>query len=211
MKRILTLAFVCGVLSGCRQTTNPSALPPATMILGGASVSSEGGTIQSGSFWMKEGAIAVALAPSQPGQKELEFSWVVLIKHDWSGAPGKGKSNQTISPVAESDGDGASAGIKVEINGKSFELIDRFRIDQKAKALTDEVLQVNGKAQDLKAGRVFLVDLTAQPPTIEQRAVDLSGPAATVKDAASIEAAALRARDSVIQKDEGARTFAGMK
>jgi hypothetical protein len=158
---------------------------------------------------MNEGSIAVAFAPAQPGQKDLEFSWVVLIKHDWSNAPGAGSTN--ISPVLQSDGNGASAGIKVEINGKSFELIDRFAIDQKAKALTGEVLQVNGKAQDLKAGRVFLADLTAQPPTFEQRAVGLAGPAATVKDTASIEAAALGARDRVMQKDAVARKFATMK
>jgi hypothetical protein len=211
MKRILTLPLVCVALAGCQPSNTPPALPPAAMTLGRASVSSVGGTIQSGSLWMKEGSVAVAFAPSQPSQKDLEFSWVVLIKHDWSNVAGKGKSNTTISPIANSDGSGASAGIKVEINGKSFELIDRFGIDQKAKALTDEVLQVNGKAQDLKAGRVFLVDLTAQPPTVEQRAVDLSRPPATVKDAASIEAAALRARDRVTQKDEVAAKFAGMK
>ena len=211
MKRILSLGFFCVVLAGCRQNNTPAALPPGTMTMGGASVSSEGGTIQSGSFWMKEGSVAVAFAPSQPGQKDLEFSWVVFMKQDWSNDPGKGKGNTTISPIVQSDGSGATAGIKVEINGKNFELIDHFGIDQKAKALTDEVLQVNGKAQDLKAGRVFLVDLTAQPPTVEQRAVDLSGPAATVKDTASIEAAAFRARDRVTQNDEVAAKFAGMK
>jgi hypothetical protein len=208
-RRILPAFFVGLVLAGCRQEGTSSKEPPATEILGGSSVSSAAGTIQSGSFWMNQGEVAIAFAPAQPGQKDLEFSWVVLVKQDWSPGPGKGQST-TISPVVTSDGTSATSGIKIEINGKSFELIDRFRVQLQDKTLTDEVVEVNGKTQDLKVGRVFLVDLTAQPSTVEQRAVDLSGPPTTVNNnTPSIEAAALRARDKVTQKDEVARKFVG--
>src|ERR1019366_6297800 len=175
MKRIVALAFIGTLLIGCRQ----NAAPPARMTMGGASVGTEGGGIQSACFWMKEGAFAVTFAPTQPGQKDLEFSWVALIKHDWSADPAKGQNKTAIKVPLESSGTEATAGFKVEINGKNFEFVERFRIDREAKTATYEALEVNGKKQDLKAGRVFLVDLTAQPPTVEQRAVDLSGPAAT--------------------------------
>jgi hypothetical protein len=209
MNYMRSIAIVAVALVGCRPSASPAPLSPENIILGAATVSTAGGTLQSGSLWMQEGLAAVAFAPAQPGQNDLEFSWVALIKNDWSNALHSGKSNQTISPIVQTDGTVATAGIKVEINGKKFELLDRFRIDPKAKALVDEALQVNDKPQDLKAGRVFLVDLTTQPPTVEQRAIALPGPAATVKDVATILEAAARARDLVTQKDEVARRFVG--
>jgi hypothetical protein len=78
--------------------------------------------------------------------------------------------------------------------------------DTAAKKITDETLEVNGKPHDLKAGRVFLVDLTAQPPTVEQIAVALSGPAASD---GNIEGAALQARNKVTKSNEAARKFVG--
>jgi hypothetical protein len=178
-------------------------MPPSTTTMGAATVSTNGGTIHSGSIWMKEGSVAVAFAPPQPCHQGLEFSWIALIKND--SAPGR--SSHTISPVASTDSISfATAGIKVEINGKPFELLDHFKIDREAKKLTDESLEVNGKQQDLKAGRVFLVDLAAQPPTVEQLAVDLSGPAA---GDGNIEGAAKRARELVTRKSEAARKFVG--
>jgi hypothetical protein len=128
-------------------------------------------------------------------------------------------ADDDVQPVArlgdrihgdEGVGADATATFKIVINGKAFEVVERFRIDREAKTVTYEALEVNGKRQDLQAGRVFLVDLTAQAPTLEQRAVDLSGPAATVTpDSVAIEAATIRARDKVTQKDEAAREFVG--
>jgi hypothetical protein len=196
------LALLSVVFAGCHSASTPPTLQPSTLTMGAAAMSSDAGTIHSGSIWMKEGSVAVAFAPPQPCHDGLEFSWVALIKNDCA----TGKSTQTISPIAGSWGDGAHAGIKVEINGKGFELLDQFKIDMAAKKITEETLEVNGKPRELQAGRVFLVDLTAQLPTVEQIAVDLSGPAA---GDGSIEGAARQARAKVTKSNEAARRFVG--
>jgi hypothetical protein len=198
------------LFAGCRQNA-----PPATATAAGASITPivGGETIHSASFWMKEGEVAVVVAPTQPGQKDQEYSYVILVKHDWAADPEKDKGNWSISTPLETAGKSAAAACKIKIEGRSFELAERFLIDRQAKAISYEGLDVNGKPQGSKAGRVFLVDLTAEPPTVEERVVDLSGPAADIaRDKAAIETAALRARETVTQKDEGARRFvAAMK
>ena len=153
---------------------------------------------------MKEGTVAVAFAPAQPGQKDQEFSWVALIKHDSV----QGKGNVGVEAPLKSDGTGASAAFTVEIDGKKVELVERFRLDKDAKTLICEALKSMAKARTTKPAGFCLVDLTVQPPTVEQREVDLSGPATKLKrNSIAIEAACLR-RDKVAEKDEEARKFA---
>src|SRR3954447_1947759 len=121
--------------------------------------------VQAGGLVLRDGEAGAAFGTVRVGKDKRKLSYFVVVKHDLGKAEKsefnedsdldnkKGKTRQTIS-----------------LDGKSVEIVYEVRLGDKE---AGETLAINKKAQDLKKGRVFLLDLTGETPRWEQRKIDL--------------------------------------
>jgi hypothetical protein len=60
-----------------------------------------------------------------------------------------------------------------ELNGKPIDVSYRIELNETRTAVTNESLIIEGKYVDMLSGKVFLVDLTAEPTVYQQMKVEL--------------------------------------
>jgi len=104
-----------------------------------------------------------------PGSTE-HFSYLIVFKYGKAQTEGRSLSH---SGNCSRSGNKGSADYTVVVNGKTLRAKYEIQLDDMRK-VASELLEVGGKVVDLKAGRLFLIDLTAASPTYEQRDVELS-------------------------------------
>ena len=105
----------------------------------------------------------------KPGEQE-QFAYVILFKY---GRPRADNSSRGIQFQHSSAGRSAEAKDALELDDKRIEAVYRIELNETLTSVSNESLAVDGKNQDLSAGRVFLVDLTSESPVYEQKNVEL--------------------------------------
>jgi hypothetical protein len=152
------------------------SLRPNELTLGGGISESEGLSVSSMSLWLRRDSPGVAFGMSRGAVTPWAYSYLLLIKGDPRRERLAGH-NSTCS----SDGQTATGGGHVEINGVRADVAYSLRIGPQGKQDLVEGITINGKAFDLGQGRVFLVDLSGGPARVRQVNTDLPRPAVTPK------------------------------
>ena len=153
--------------------------------------------ISGGNLMVHEGKPGVFFGTVKTLGGAEEFSYFVVFKHGIV---------QSEAPSVSHDGNASSSGHKgstndeVIVNGKSLKVKYEIQIDDEGKVET-ESLEIGGQVVDVKAGRLFLIDLTAALPKQEQRDVEISVDIPALEspeDVESVVAQALEALKSEI-------------
>ncbi|MBN9522543.1 hypothetical protein J0H58_29145 [bacterium] len=141
-------------------TASPLRQNEAT--IAGGDVVSDGHGISGMSLWVRRGEPAVGFGLSKAGVR-FEHGYVLVLKGD----PGR-TSPADWGGTAKSDGTTAVYNGHVTIGR-------RASVDYSVTP-TSEALRVNGREYDLAKGRVFLIDLTRDVPTVQQVRAELAAP-----------------------------------
>ena len=104
-----------------------------------------------------------------PGGSE-RFSYLVVFKH---GRAQSGVARFSQDSSSTCSGREGSANNTIVLNGETIQAKHQIQLDDMGNVAT-EVLEIGGKLVDVKAGRLFLIDLTARSPAYEQRDVEIS-------------------------------------
>lgn len=121
--------------------------------------------IHGGAVFLREGEAGAAFATVRLGTGKRTLCYFAALAHDVAKAE-KSDFNEEVS----TDDKSGSVKQTLSMDGRKVEIVYTVRIDEKANV---ESLSVNGTAVPLKNGRALLIDLTARPPTWEQRKADL--------------------------------------
>ncbi len=123
--------------------------------------------LHAGGVVARQDEIGTAFGTVRIGTGKPQLSYVVLFKHRLSNELPLECSDETFA-----EGDTASSKQVLAIDGKSLVLDYQLKLDRTKPPR--KTLSLNRKPVELSKGRVFLVDLTVQPPRWEQRKVELT-------------------------------------
>jgi hypothetical protein len=178
-----------------------TAAQDATFVQGTSGSRSDFLEVHAGGVVVRGKAPGVAFGTVKAGGNKRQLSYLVIFRHNVGGA---GKSEFTEEAMAEeSRGESAQA---VTIDGQALKVEYAVTLDAR-KRIDKETLTVNKKPVDTAKGRVFLVDLTANPPKWEQVQAKLP---AEVADASGKKAAEALAREVVaalVKEDKKVKAF----
>jgi hypothetical protein len=123
--------------------------------------------IQAGGLVLREGSAGAAFGTIRVGKGKRHLSYFLVLKHNLgkAGSPVPGKE------MMATNDDGKSKQTLM-IDGKSLEVVYQVRVE--GGKTTRQTLTISNKAVEVSKGRVFLVDLTVNPPRWEQRKLDLN-------------------------------------
>lgn len=126
----------------------------------------------------------------KPGADD-EFAFILLVKYggrvtSFSTFLGDGGSVSQLDFL----GRWAVAGAGLKLNGKLIEASCRVDLDEAKTSVKTESLAIGGEPVDISEGRVFLVDLTADPQTYRQFHVELPEIPSKLESRADAERAA---------------------
>ena len=153
------------ILASCRSKTSA---PYINTIMGGRGKSGDL-LVSGGNLVVHEGKLGVFFGTAKtPGSAE-HFSYLIVFKH---GRIQSEDNSLSHSGNCSCEGNRGTAAYTVTVNGKQIQAKHDIQLDEMGK-VASESLSVGGKDVDVKAGRLFLIDLTADAPTYEQRDVEL--------------------------------------
>jgi hypothetical protein len=138
----------------------------------------------------------------KPGSQE-QFTYLILFRYGRSKSDG---SNQGTQFHSNCDGRKAESNDVIELNGKRIEAGYRIELDQKLTAVANESLTIGGKSVDMTSGQVFLIDLTAETPTYQQKKLELPA-ISKLESAQDAEELAEVIRKSLESQDPELRAF----
>lgn len=169
-------AILC--LVGC------SKPPGKTVISGGGAISGDFSISSANLVVVEPQQPAVAWNMVQPPGEGRRIAYFMILKY-----PPQGGSSQGYSGDVSNDGrTGRSAGT-ITINGKDLSFDYRATIET-GKGLKEELLSIKGIDQPLEKGRVFLIDLTADPISVVQHDLKLPKDVPDASSATDAEALA---------------------
>jgi hypothetical protein len=154
---------------------------------------SDGLLISGGNLMVHEGMPGVFFGTVKtPGGTE-QFSYFVVFKHGIVQSDGASVSQDGN---ASCNGREGSSDHTVVLNGKTIQAKHEIQLDDMSK-VAKEVLEIGGKVVDVKAGRLFLIDLTAASPTYDQRDVEISVDIPALESPEDVETLAGQALESL--------------
>lgn len=143
----------------------------------------------------------------KPGSRE-QFTYLILFRY---GA--RLKSYGSIlagrDPALRCTFDGAVAETNdaFELNGKPIEASYRVELNETRTSIVKERLTIEGKYVNMRSGRVFLVDLTAESPVYRQMKVELPPTPMRLETKEDAERAAEAIRRSLESRDPEIKAF----
>lgn len=160
------IALLLIIMSGCRSKADA---PFSDRVMGGRGQVGDL-LVSGGNVMVHEDQPGVFFGTVKtPGSTE-HLSYLIVFKH---GKPQTKGTSLSQSGDCSCTGNKGSADYTVIVNGKTLQAKHEIQLDDMGK-VASEVLEVGGKVVDVKAGRLFLIDLTAASPTYEQRDIELS-------------------------------------
>jgi hypothetical protein len=93
------------------------------------------------------------------------------------------------------------------LNGKPIEMFYRVELNETRTAVSKERLTIEGNYVDMRSGRVFLVDLTAEPPVYRQMKVELPAIPSKLETREDTERAAETIRRSLENQNPEIKAF----
>ncbi len=180
---------------GCRPESS-------SMVGGGAAGASNDLWVSAGSQWIVEGQPGVVFGMLKAPNTARRFTYFVVFKHDFP-------ASSCSAPSSVSGGGREFTSIQeIEVSGKKLQIVHKADFEPQETPDLKESFEVDGKPIDLSGGRVFLVDLTAEPPGIKQRDVDLPeelpDPTSSVK---TVETLARQTLAAIREQDKDVDSF----
>lgn len=178
---------------------------PFKLVLQGSSSSSDDHGVTGGNL------VVIAPAPGvffgtvrKPGSQE-QFTYLILFRYGRASSNG---SNQGIEFSASSDGTkmGTINAIKL-LDDKRIEAAYHVELNETSTSITSESLTIGGKRVDMKFGQVFLIDLTAESPTYQQKKVELPSIPSKIESAQDVERLAETIQKSLERQDPEIKAF----
>ena len=140
----------------------------------------------------------------KPGGPE-QFTYLILFRY---GRPKSQGSSRGIESRCTSDSRGtAETKDAIELDGKRIEAAYRIELNETLTAVANESLAIGEKSVDMTAGRVFLIDLTAETPTYQQKNVELPAIPSQLESTEDVERLAEAIRKSLESQDPEIKAF----
>jgi hypothetical protein len=195
---VLGVAFLLGV--GWWWYAPPRS-PPFKIVLQGSSGSSENLAISGGNLVVVGPKPGIFFGTVRtPGSQE-QFTYVILFKY------GHSISSHGIRFHCTSDIKTAETQDVIELDGKRIEAFYRVELDESLSAVANETLTIGGKSKDMTSGQVFLIDLTADEPTYEQKKVELPAIQSKLETTEDVERLVGAIRKSLESQDPEIKAF----
>jgi hypothetical protein len=138
-----------------------------------------------------------------PGRQE-QFTYLILFRYGRAKSNG---SNRGIEVHCSSDGRKAETKDAIELDGKRIEATYHIELNEKHTAIEKESLTIGGQSLDMTAGQVFLIDLTAETPTYQQKKVELPAIPSKLESMQDVEQLAEMIRRSLESQDLEIKAF----
>ena len=158
--------------------------------------------VSAGSHWIVEGQPGVVFGMLKAPNTARRFTYFVVFKHDFP-------ASSCSAPSSVSGGGRGFTSIQeIEVSGNKLQIVHKADFEPQETPDLKESFEVDGKPVDLSGGRVFLVDLTAEPPGVKQRDVDLPeelpDPTSSVK---TVETLARQTLAAIREQDKDVDSF----
>jgi hypothetical protein len=158
--------------------------------------------LHSGGLVVREGLAGSAFGTVRVGKGKRQLSYFAVLKHRLGG-----EGNTATKEAVMLEGGEGESKQTVTIDGKTLQVDYKVNLDPATKKLSREMLTINDKSVDVAKGRVFLVDLTASPPTWQQLGVSLPADVAETSSKKSAEALVKKVLASLAKQEKKAKTF----
>jgi len=144
----------------------------------------------------------------KPGNQE-QFTYLILFRYgrrlrSYGGIISKDRKRKLLCTF---DGTVAETNDRFKVNGKPIEASYRVELNETRTAVLNESLTLGGESADIGAGRVFLLDLTAQTPVYRQMKVELPPTPSKLGSEEAAEKAAEAIRRSLESQDPEIKVF----
>ena len=160
--------------------------------------------ISGGSLFLVSGKPAILFGTvTKPGAQE-ELSYVLVFRHALSPADLAG-----LGPHLGTSGEGRKQESRdaITVNGKRIEARYEVAWNETYTELTREALEVGEQSKELKAGRIFLVDLAGQAPIYTQKNLKLWPSVTPLESSADVERLAEAILRSLESQDSEIKAF----
>jgi hypothetical protein len=190
------------ILLGALAVVGAGQPDKASIVTGASGGGDDNLRVHAGGLVLIEGTPGVGYGTVAKFGGQRELTYVIVFKHDF-----KAVSQSQCGGESSSDGSKGKAKQVIDLDDRKFTIVYQIEIDTKNKTVQSESLTINDKNVDVAKGRVFLVDLTVQPPKWEQKKLDL--PAELDDDASTTGAKkiAAKALDKLGKQDKKVRAF----
>lgn len=163
----LAVAALGFITPGCKKGS------PVSMISSGGGGSVDGWSYSSGGLYFVAPDPGMIFGTLKTPSKMREFSYIILFRHGVTPSSKNLKIEQPSGSGGRYQDHKVSILDGLSINGTECKLVAEFRPDESTKRFAVESLSINGTNMDPGKGMLFLVDLTASPPSVKQVAVAL--------------------------------------
>ena len=150
-------------------------VPPFTVAEGGGKISQGALTIRVPTRWIVPPKAGIVFSTvTVPGQQE-QFAFLILFRCGRELSSYSSSSPNTMGPldagVQSPEGQWAEMIIGLTVNGKPIEGRYYVELDDSLKKVATETMSVGDRIYEISAGRVFLIDITAEEPSCRQVSV----------------------------------------
>jgi hypothetical protein len=142
----------------------------------------------------------------KPGNQE-QFTYLILFRYGRRLSSYGGIISRDRKLLCTFDGTVAETNDRFEVNGKPIEVSYRVELNEARTAVAKERLTIEGNYVDIRSGRVFLVDLTAEVPVYRQMKVELPATPARFETKQDAERAAEAIRQNLENQDSRIKAF----
>lgn len=156
--RLPAVIVVCQVLFGCTPA-------PVEKIDGGSQVARDDWSFSAGTIFLQHDVPGLLLGTRKSSDGPREIAYVMLFRHEVSA----NTHVQRPEDVGVTfDGKLVSMKDGITIDGKTVSLRLQIEVKPHSPQVKSETLKLDNQVQPTAQGRLFLVDLTVNPPTWQQ-------------------------------------------
>ena len=109
--------------------------------------------------------------------------------------------------MLEQFGNWAETTANFELNGKRIDASYHVDLNETRSAVANETLRIKGRDVDMRSGRLFLIDLTAELQIYQQINIDLQAPPSKLETTEDAERAAETIRQTLKSQGSEIKTF----
>jgi len=178
--------------------------PPSSMALCGTSVSTDILGVSGGHLVVEPPKPGLCFGTVRKPGHEDELTYLIVFRY---GPGGWDNVSQRIKSHSQASGNIATTSDAIALGGQRIEAEYQIELNEVRTAVAREVLTIGGQRMDLLAGRVFLIDLTAETPVYRQKKVELPAVTAAPTTKSDLERITEAIRASLGAGDEDLKAF----
>lgn len=178
--------------------------PPPNVALCGTSVSTDILGVSGGHLVVERPKPGLYFGTvRKPGTPE-QITYLCVFRY---GPGGWDNVSQRIHSHSQASGNTGKTADAIGLGGQRIEAEYQIELNNAHTAVATETLTIGGERVDLSAGRVFLIDLTAETPVYRQKKVELPPITTKLDRAADLRRFAEAVRASLLEGDEEIKGF----